>query len=206
MTKARTRAQRRRSKAAKPISLPGGETVPQRPAHPRDRRHTAPETAEDALRTAVVARIRHGAPKEQALAPMSGDHVGLCIMALVERRDWEHVWQTWCAVTAARRNFRLRIIGSTGEPQNAAIAMMPEAMQTDPSAKVDTREPDEKDRDAARAWASWKAAIKALPAPQMAWAVRDAIDGFGPPLWRDGAPTSKGRAVVQALEKLTEER
>lgn len=209
MPKARTvaakRRARKRAKLAR-ITLPGGEVIPQVPAHPRDRRHTAPETPEDAMRTVTQARIRH-APQHaaQAQAPMAGDPVGLCLLDLATDAERPALWQTWCALSAAHRTYRARILSSTGDPQNAAMPMLSEPMQTDQSPRVDLRDGDAKDRDAVAAWARWEARIKALPIPMHRWAIRGALDGFGGAMWEDGRPTPRGLSTVQALRALDDE-
>lgn len=208
MPKARSvsakRRNRKRAKQAR-ITLPGGESLPQRPAHPQDRRHTAPETPEDAMRTVTEARTRH-APQhgDNARAPMAGEPIGLCILELAPDAA-DALWQTWCALAAAHRTYRLRIIGASGTPANAALPMLGEPMQTDQSPRVDLREPHERDRDAAAAWARWEARIAALPIPMHRWAIRGALDGFGGAHWHDGRPTPRGQSAVQALRALSQE-
>ena len=208
MTKARTVAAKRRARKRAQqarITLPGGESAPQRPSHPRDRRHTAPETEQDAMRTVTESRIRQ-APQhaENARAPMAGEPIGMCILELAEPHERAPLWQTWCAMTAAHRAYRLRYLGATAEPANAALPMLPDPMQTDQSPRVDLRDPDEKVRDAVAGWQRWEARINALPIPMHRWAIRGALDGFGGAHWQDGRPTARGRSAVQALRLLTE--
>ena len=207
MPKARTAgAKRRARKAAKlaHISLPGGETVPAKAdARAAGRRHV--ETPEDVLRTVTEARTRH-APQhaDQARAPMAGEPIGMCILELAEPHERAPLWQTWCAMTAAHRTWRLRYLGATADPANAALPMLGEPMQTDQSPRVDLRDPDTKDADAVASWRRWEARIGALPVPMHRWAIRGALDGFGGEHWQDGRPTARGQSAVQALRGLSE--
>jgi hypothetical protein len=203
MPRARTVAARRRArKLAKAISLPNGET-----AQPRPQRRGRPpvETPEDAMRTVKHARIRNGATEAMALAPIAGEPIGLCILELAPD-EAPQLWQVWCAMSAARRTYRARIIGATGEPQNAALPMLAEPMQTDQSPRVDLREPDAKDADAVTAWTRWAVRIGRIDPPILRWALRDPLDGIAGALWLDGRPTHRGRNAVTALRRLAEEK
>jgi len=135
--------------------------------------------------------------------------MGRCILALTpppdEKQDERRqIADTWASMSTALRNYRTRIIGLTGDPQGAAIAMVPDKMETDQSYRVDLRTADERDRAAKAVWQAWETRIKALPAPQMIWALRGALYGFmgDAVLWRDGAPTTHGVAAVAALRAL----
>lgn len=201
-----SRAARRRRK----ITLAGGETAPN-PARGKDRRGTYPrETAEDTQKTALEARVRvFGATgsREDILAPRAASQVGYCVTALALRDDIPAVWQAWQSISTARRNYRTRILGVTGDAKCANIGMIPERMETDQSATIDVRSADERDQAAKRAWADWQARIAALPTPQMRWAIRAALDdGINPMAWTfwDGAPTAQGVVLVAALVNLME--
>ena len=107
----------------------------------------------------------------------------------------------WAAISAAHRNYRLLIIGQTGTPQGAAIAMIPEPMETDPSLRVDLRTHGQRVEAAKRAWETWEGKLATLHAPNLKWALQGALAGFlgDGALWRDQAPTTTGRVAVQAL-------
>ena len=206
MPKARTVAARRRMKklaaSRRPdITLAGGDSVPT-PLRGRDRRGTQ-EAPDDAMRTVTEARTRQ-APQhsDHARAPMAGEPIGLCILELAKKDERAALWATWCALSAARRTYRARIIGQTGEPKNAAIAMLPDDMQTDQSPRVDLRDPDAKDADAVAAWQRWQARLSRIEPPQLRWALRDPLDNLAGALWAKGAPTHRGRNAVQALRRL----
>jgi hypothetical protein len=146
---------------------------------------------------AIAARVK-AKRKRAALDPLQGSDMGRCIAVHPDR---ETLAQAWGALSAAHRAFRTRIIGKTGDPQGATIAMLPEKIDIDPSLRVDLRTSEEKDDAAARGWASWQASIRALPTPQHKWAITGALDGFlgGEALWRHRAPTPVGKLAVAAL-------
>lgn len=195
-----SQAERKRRKKAR-ITLPGGEAIPQRPTG-KDRRHTN-QPAEDARATVAAARQRHTGIKDakDAIQPICGTDLGLCIRHMTTGDDRAALENTWAAISATHRNYRLLYIGNTGNPQGAAIAMVPEPMQADQSLRVDIRSPEERVNAAKSAWAAWEAKIAALPTPLHKWALRAALNGFmgEAVLWKDQAPTDKGRVAVQAL-------
>lgn len=198
ITKAKTRGQRKRDRQR--ITLAGGDEATARPTG-RDRRHTN-QPQEDARAVALTARKRiTGKGDKDALDAICGTDMGLCIDFLLTGDARANLIGAWEAISAARRNYRARIIGKTGEPQGAAIAMIPERVETDQGYRVDIRTSDERDRAAKAAWASWQSRIDALPTPLHKWALHGALDGFMGTgvLWRDARPTSKGEIAVASL-------
>lgn len=200
-TKSQQRARKRR------VSLAGGGSVAQLPSG-RDRRHT--NQPEDARRSALEARVRvAGIPAtpdslKAAAAPSFGDDVGLCIWAEAKPDEVGKLWGAFCRLTAARRLWRMRHLGLTGEPQNSAMPMIPNPMQADFSLRVDTRTAEERDQAADRAEAYWRGQLDRITIPQWRGALRSAADGFGGPWWRDGKPTQAGKWVVEGLRVVCE--
>jgi hypothetical protein len=198
-SKAQRRANRRRAQS---ITLPGGEAVPA----PTVQGQRKPK--EDPMATVTAARIRHSGitdPKE-AIQPLCGDQMGLCIRALSTGDDRTALANAWAAISASHRNYRMLYIGQTGNPQGAAIAMVPEPMQTDPSLRIDLRSADERVAAAKRAWEAWEGKIRALPTPNARWALLGALRGFlgDGVLWKDRAPTTTGKVAVMALRQVAE--
>lgn len=198
-----SKAQRKRRKKAAQITMPGGESLPQRPTG-RDRRHT--NQPEDAMQTVTIARQRKTgiSDPQDARQPICGTDMGLCIRHLSTGDDRAALVNAWAALSAAHRNYRLLIIGQTGDPQGAAIPMLSDPMETDPSLRVDLRTHEQREEAARRAWHDWWGRIKALPVPNLRWAISGALDGFlgDGTLWRDRKPTATGSAAVQALRML----
>ncbi len=188
---------RRRVRRAKTITLPGGESVAaptvqgQRPAK------------EDPMNVVTIARQRRTGIEDakEARQPICGTDMGLCIRALAKGDERADLVNAWAALSAAHRNYRLLIIGQTGDPQGAAIPMLPEPMETDPSLRVDLRTHEQRVEAAKRLWLEWWGKMKALPVPNLKWAIEGALDGFlgDGTLWRDKKPTATGSAAVQAL-------
>lgn len=191
-----SKAQRRKRKR---ITLAGGVTMAHRIT--QGRRTDLPDPP-----PIHAARARR-CPIDSASVLHESD-MGRCILALTEGQERADIAETWAALSTARRNYRMRIIGQTGEPQGSASPMITEAMETDPSMRIDLRTAEERDKAAIIAWGAWQADIKRLPAPQMIWAIRGALDGFlgEGRLWSDGKPTASGAAAVAALKMLTAAR
>jgi hypothetical protein len=185
------------------ITMPGGESVPQR-ATGRDRTHTNQPT-QDARMTAMQAHERMtGVNGAAALDPALATDLGRCIVALCHGDERATLLDAWQAISAAHRQYRMMYIGQTGDPQGAAIGFIPERMETDPSLRVDLRTHDERVSSAKAGWAAWDAKIHALPWAQMIWAIGGALNGFmgESDLWRDQQPTMQGRVAVDALRRL----
>lgn len=201
-----SKAQKRRAARERArISLAGGVSVEQRPTG-KDRRHT--NQAEDARKPAVEARQRHTGvtdPKE-ALEALLATDLGRCVHALTKGEERTKLAGVWAALSASRANYKARFLGVTGNPKCATFEMVPDRTESDQSLRVDMRTPDEKDNAAKASWAGWAAKIKALPTPLHIWAINGALDGFmgEATLWKDCAPTDKGRAAVDALRKVGE--
>ena len=191
-------AKKRRKKAR--ITLPGGESAPQRVGQGR---RTDIDQSPPPIHKARAARC-----KLDKGSPLHESDMGRCILALSEGQERADLAEAWADLSAARRNYLMRIIGQTGDPQGSASPMLTDTMETDPSLRVDLRSPSERDDAARRAWSDWMARIKALPAPGMIWAIRGALDGFMGEgrLWRDGKPTASGAVAVHAIMLLTANR
>lgn len=192
---------RRKGKARALITLPGQDPIMQ--SQPNDPKREKPE---DPRKTAIEARCRHSGiadPKEAARA-LLGTQMGLCINASATGQELADLTEAWQAISASFRNYRLLVIGQTGDPQGAAIGMIPDKVETDPSLRVDLRTHDERVAAAKRSKAEWDARINALPVPNMKWALRGALEGFmgEDMLWRDQEPTTNGRLAVEALRRV----
>lgn len=196
MTKARTASQKRRAKRSRKITLPGGESVAQ-PRKGLPRLHG--EKPESSPPPIFQARIRQGVecPHDE----LNESDIGKCILALTAGDDRDLCRNTWGAISAARANYKARIIGTTGNPQCSTANVVHEEIQTDPNIRVDLRSSDQKDADARDSWLSFKSCISALPTPWHMWAIRGALDGFlgNGTLWTKGKPTQQGKLAVSAL-------
>ena len=192
------------------ISLAGGIQIDQKPTG-RERDNVGqPKPTEDARKPALQARLRiAGIPDTQdarkaVSAPDYGHDVGLCIRATIKGDEATKAWDTFSHISASYRNYMLYFVGQTGNPKCAAIAMIPEPMETDPSLRVDLRSHDEKVSAAKASWSAWERRMNALPFPQMKWALGGALRGFlgEGTLWRDARPTHTGKTVAAALQAM----
>lgn len=200
-----SKAAKRRAKRNRLISLPGAEPVQGRVVG-KDRPN--PRPTDDARRTVLAARCRQSGIRanhqnlERAASQLQGCELGKCIEALHQdpqvRAD---LWQIWQDMGKARRNWRMRNTGHTGDPQSAAIALIHDDMQTDPGLTVDHRTPEERDRQARRSHDYWMGLLSAVEAPNWKAALRGALDAFPKALWQS-KPTSAGICAVRALESV----
>lgn len=203
MTKAKTAGQKRRIKRTRRITLPGGDSVPQRPTG-TDRWHTQ-QAEPPADVVALKARAsRTGCTVEDARDVLAADDMGRCIRAMrpgiEDRRALLTVWQ---GISASWANYAARVLGKAASPQAAALPMLPEPMETDPSLRVDLRTPDERDEAAIRSWQGWREAFNALPVAE-SLSITGAVYGTSAVLWDADAlqPTRHGAMAVKALAAL----
>jgi hypothetical protein len=192
-----SKAQRKRAKRSRKITLPGGASV----QAPISQGMSQPQ--EDPRKVVIDARVRVFGVKD-GNAPMHGSQAGCCIDA--SDGDKAAMWQSWQDINASRRNSRLRN-GIPDGPKCSTFTMIADAMQTDTSPTIDLRTAEECDAAAKRSREMWDARINALPTPQMIWAIKNALDGGingqGGELWQDGKPTARGNAFIAALTVLT---
>lgn len=198
MTRASRKNRARKAQGIDPHAL---ASIPKRQPNGQKRR------ADDARAVAKAARVTHCAvAPDDALDPILATDMGRCIAKLATGDDRRALEDAWHAISAAHRNYRQRYLGTTGDPQAAALPMLAEPTETDPSLRVDLRTPGERDDAAKRAWVEWQARINALPLG-LRWAIRGALEGFigEGRLW-DRGPTATGSAAVQALRIMCQTR
>ncbi len=204
MTKARTKAARRRSKRR--ITLAGGEAVPQ-PAAQGRRSDLEPREPADAVALAARARLT-GCSVEEARDVLASDDMGRCIRwAVRDDRTRRELLDVWQGLSASWHNYATRCLSLTTTPQAASLPMLPNPMQTDPSLRVDLRTAEERDEAARNSWFAWLDDLMALPSENR-HALRGHLQGYGAPVWdADRArPTAGGRLAVKALSSLHEMR
>jgi hypothetical protein len=190
-------------------ALPGCDLrVKEGPANPRDRRHTH-QPAEDPRKVALAARCRVAGlasnrdARTQASAPWYGHDLGLVMQHERTRTETARLWAVFAAYSAAIAVYRARYLGTTGNPQGAAIAMLPDHVAADVSHTVDTRTSAEKDADCVRSYMRWQGYLRTLSNAD-ATAIIQAEHGNGPLLWQDQAPTVAGYRALEAIERLAE--
>lgn len=200
MSKAYTRAAKRRAKAAMPELVP----VPKREGTGRQQR---PQSAGDQRKTVLDARCKlHGvdatsANRKALSAAYSGSDAGRCLAYGRSHQQAMRLWDVWQGYCQAHRTYRTRYIGQSEDPQGASIGAAPERMETDQSHSVDLRDQDERDRDAVSTWMKWQGDLMRIERHHMAAinAARTAPEGD---LWSEATPTIRGYAFVQAVVAL----
>ncbi|WP_136685684.1 hypothetical protein [Falsirhodobacter xinxiangensis] len=166
------------------------------------------KTQEDPRNAALNVRcIRFGlTPNRSNRHKVSGPHmacdIGFVMEACCGDREVSRLWDTWQGWGAAERAYRLRYLGQAETPASSAIAMLPEPMQTDEGHTIDTRSPDERDRDAVNNWMRWRGSLGFLSSHEQSL-LQAARREVGPTLW-DAGPTSHGREVLNALRRLAD--
>lgn len=196
------RAERRRQKKAAKARFAELAPIPRRADQGRQRMAQI-EAEKDAANVALAARVKRGAKDADAARdPLHGSDMGRCILAITTGDDLQKLRQAWASICAAHHEYCARILSRSPHPQGAAIAVMPEPMEADPSLRVDLRTPDDKDKAAKRTWDMWSKRIATLPTPMHRWAISNAIVGpiSDSGLWIDGQPTAQGRVAVMALK------
>jgi hypothetical protein len=170
MTKALTASGKRRRKRHRTISLPGGETVEQRPG-----RKGAREPARPADEVALFARVRQtGLSLDDARSDMAGCVVG---RRLMDERDREELWR---AVKHMRRVV-IAYDNACRAPRRHAqclrIMTPPEAMHADASSPApDDRTQEERDRAAVSAWMALQGWLDHTDRPARSACIRHVVD------------------------------
>lgn len=129
--------------------------------------------------------------------------LGFVIEARCGNAEAARLWDVFARWCRAEATYRARYLGQSEQPAAAALLMIPERMESDQSATVDLRTPDERDRDAVRAWMHWQGLLGHLSASQRT-ALQCARREDGPALWRDCAPTTAGGVALESLRALAE--
>lgn len=178
--------------------------VAKRAQQPRNREGRFERPAEDPQREALNSRCRRfGVPanahnRETMRTPWMGCDLGFVIHARCKEREAARLWDVFSRWSRAEATYRIRYLGQGEQPAGAALQMIPDRMETDQSATVDVRTPEERDRDAVTVWMRWQGFLGHLSSD-----ARTALHGArredGRELWGGGEPTSAGLAALDAL-------
>lgn len=205
-------------KKAKAGDVPPGFSVPlapipKRDKQPRNREGQFARPPEDPRRDALNARcIRFGLDpsarnREIVVAPWMGCDLGFVIEARTSGKDHMHqkarLWDVFSRWARAEATYRARYLGQREQPAGAALQMIPDRMETDQSATVDVRSPDDRDRDAVTGWMRWQGFLGHL-SRDASTVLHHARRNDGPTLWYDGQPTPAGLIALAALRDLAD--
>ena len=184
------------------------ELAPTPKRQPNGQHRTRRDAPRDPRRVALGARcLMFGVPdtktnRDALSGQHSGSQLGWVMQAICPMDQIPRLWGVWQGFQSAERTYRLRYIGQTGTPQGAAIAMVPDRMETDQSMSVDLRDADQRDREAVSNYMRWRGYIGHLTAPEQGHLHR-LFDGCGAAIWADG-PTRVGLATLDALKRLAD--
>ena len=154
-----------------------------------------------ARRKRVYGKSKH--PIDFFLSPLMGAEIGMVMARELSERDASTAWQAFSAFCAAKRTYQIRILGMTTSIKGQQLGMITEPMETDQGSSVDTRDDDEKDRDAINKRQRWYGYLGHLDANE-ATLVHAAERGDGRGLWADCKPTRAGIATLRAIQRLAE--
>lgn len=183
--------------------------VPKRSAQPRNREGRFERPPEDLQREALDGRCRRfGVPvnasnREKMKSPWMGCDLGFVIETRCTDRDAARLWDVFSRWSRAETTYRARYLGQGEQPASAALQMIPDRMETDQSAAVDVREPEERDRDAVTVWMRWQGFLGHLPVGARK-ALHEARREEGREMWVGAKPTDAGLAALDALRGLAE--
>lgn len=165
--------------------------IPRREKPHREGGKFARKKEEDPRKAALDRRcLRFGIKaNDDNRARVSKQHMccdlGFVIEAKRKPDDVAQLWDVFSRWCRAEANYQTRYVGQSEGPQSAAITLIHETMETDPSLTVDSRTQDERDRDAVNGWMRWRGFIGHLSSAQ-ATLLHQARRGEGA-LWTDGS-------------------
>lgn len=198
-------AKRRARKAQRdaPDGL-GLAEVPKR--QPNGQKRDRSDAPNDPQRTALQARVRRFGGEDTAKGRKAlsddfcGSQIGLVMKATCSDAECKRLWQTFRSWCAAEDQYRRRYIGQSEHPKGAAIAMVPDRMETDSGHTVDLRDADQRDRDAISGWMRWQGHLGHLSREYHRAMVDARLERVD--LWRDQKPTRPGLLALDALRAL----
>jgi len=204
MTKAYSKAAKRRAKAEMPVLAASPKRGKDKCFIERTRQQPQDKTPDKAALEArcKMQGIRADADNRTAMrAPYAGSDQGRCIAHGKTHDQAMRVWQVWQGYGQANLTYQSRYIGQSENPKGATLAMAPDRMETDQSHSVDLRDQDERDRDAVSNYMRWEGLMMKIDRKHMAAikAARTVPEGV---LWSDTAPTLAGYRFAEAIQAL----
>ena len=184
MTKARTKAAKRRAKKARPtITLPGGMVVPQTATHSRDRRMTH-QPAEDPRLTVKAARAKLIPDGADPFSVMAGCAVGQRLMAETTGDRRARLWGATCHLRKVYAAYDRALGGPARYAQCLRILAPTEAMEAqDQHIPVDDRDEETRYRDAVRAWMTAQGWLGHVDSAAASACIRAVVDDQTPTDW-----------------------
>ncbi|MBC22293.1 MAG: hypothetical protein CMJ32_00045 [Phycisphaerae bacterium] len=131
--------------------------------------------------------------------------IGLAIKATLTPEEAMEAWDAFVHYDHDCRRFEMLVLNRQSSPKSATLEMMPDRMETDPSASVDDRTEEERHRAAVNKRDAWRSHLGTLGEPG-AGLIREARHR-PPETWWDthtATPTRKGRILARALYDLAD--
>lgn len=132
-----------------------------------------------------------------------GDDAGIVINVKASgNSERDLLWKTFCDLDRAEETYHRRILQKSRHAKCGKMEILPERFEAQMSDSIDTRDDDEKDRDAVNNWMRWRGYVDHLDAEVRTdfWAgvyLRRELH-------RNGAPTEGGKAFFKAIKALSE--
>lgn len=201
-----TKGAKRKAKKAQRKTMDGLglAEIPKR--QPNGQRRDRSDAPNDPKKTVLQARVRHFGGEDTAKGRSAlsddfcGSQIGLVMKATCSDAECKRLWQTFRSWCAAEDQYRRRYIGQSEHPKGAAIAMVPDRMETDTSHTVDLRDPEQRDRDAISGWMRWQGYLGHLSREHHRAIVDARLERVE--LWSEQKPTRRGLLALEALRAL----
>lgn len=206
--RARKKLAEKRRRALASAGLPELAPIKRRDAQARKNGRFI-KIEEDPTITALNARCaRLGIPAdEKGRSIAKGQHLccdlGYVLEYCCKPDERARLWDVFHRWTRAEVTYRVRYIGQGGQPASAALMMVHDSIETDPSLIVDVRDDEQRDRDAVNGWMRWQGYLGHLDVPYREMLTFARV-GYGPVLWWEGQPTPKGMIALRGLRLLAD--
>ena len=215
MTKAATKAQRRKRKGTKRDHEAAGipELAPSRKRDKsgcyQDRIRQQGDREVEPRETVLAARARHlGRPttkegKLQMAGQMFGDLAGQAIIiGSRNQAEADRLWDVFTKLDGADAAYHSRILGRGRHAKCGKVEFMPDRFEVRPDESSDYRTEEEKDRHAVNGWMRWHGHVGHLHSHEQT-AIWNGVY-LRCDLQRGGSLTTAGSAFVAALRMLAD--
>ena len=196
MTKAYSKAAKRRAKAA----MPELAEAPRKKSRGRARMGEREDEAQSAVLTARARQMGLPPSKAQDMKRQRlSEGAGMALDILCDPDDATRLWGHYIALTASEARYH-RSLGKSIHAKTAKLEMMQERFETRDDDAIDLRSEDERDRDAVTGWMRWQGLLGRLQSHDQAAifnAYRRHVD-----LVDAGQVLPSGMRFVRAMERL----
>lgn len=169
----------------------------------RQQRESEPRKTVLSARCRQAGREDTKSERNAMLYPFYSDPAGIAI-SIHFKDDGDRLkhWQTFCSLDGAEEVYHRRILSRSRRAKCGKVEYYPERFEARPEETTDTRDDDQKDRDASNRWAMWRGYVGHLTAKEQNALYCGVY--LRAELFRDAALTPAGKGFVVALERLTD--